>query len=80
MHDRSIYHPEVTILPVFIKAKCVHGLALPRVSHSGKIALAGSRCLRSTLVAVPVLFAHAVVTEIEVGRRISPNAYLMVVW
>jgi hypothetical protein len=37
------------------------GLALPRVSHSGKISLAGSRRLHSTL-AMPVLFGHAVVT------------------
>ncbi len=44
---------------------CVHvlnGLVLPRASHSGEIALAGSRRLRSTLAAAPVLFAHAVVT------------------
>ena len=34
-------------------------LALPL---SGEIALAGSRRLRSTLAATPVLFAHAVVT------------------
>ena len=37
------------------------GLALPRASHSGKIALAGSRRLLATLGAAPVLFAHAVV-------------------
>ena len=45
-------------------AECVHalkGLALPRVSHSGGIALAGSRHLRSMFVAAPVLFVHAVV-------------------
>ena len=35
------------------------GLALPRASHSREIALAGSRRLRFTLVALPVLFAHA---------------------
>jgi hypothetical protein len=33
-------------------------LALPRASHSGEIALAGSRLLRATLAAAPVLFAH----------------------
>ena len=37
------------------------GLVLPRASHSGEIAMAGSRRLRSMLVAAPVLFAHAVV-------------------
>jgi hypothetical protein len=45
------------------KAECVRarkGLALPRLSHSGEIALAGSRRLRSTLTAAPVLFAPAV--------------------
>ncbi len=45
-------------------AVCVQarkGLALPRASHSGEIAL---RRLRSKLAAAPVLFAHAVVTEI----------------
>jgi hypothetical protein len=36
---------------MFSKAECVHalkvkGLALPRASHSGEIALVGSRCLR----------------------------------
>ncbi len=33
-----------------------------RASHSGEIVLAGSRRLRSTLAAAPVLFAHAVLT------------------
>ena len=43
------------------------GLALPRASHSGEIALAGSRRLHSTLAlaAAPAFFAHAVVTEIK---------------
>ena len=52
----------------FTKSKSVHtvkGLALPRASHSDEIALAGSRRLRSTLAAAPVLLAHAVVTEIK---------------
>jgi hypothetical protein len=52
----------------FAKSKSVHmlkGLALPRACHSGEIALAGSRRLHSTLAAAPVLFAHAVVTEIK---------------
>ncbi len=34
------------------------GLALPRASHSGEIALTGSRRLRSAVVAGPVFFAH----------------------
>ena len=41
------------------------GLSLPRAtawSHSGEIALAGSRHLLSTLSAASGLFAHAVVT------------------
>jgi hypothetical protein len=38
---------------------------LPLVSHYGEIALSGSRRLRSTLAAAPVLFAHAVVTVAE---------------
>ena len=41
------------ILPSFSK-----GLALPRASQYGEIALAGSRP-RSTLRAAPVLFVHA---------------------
>ena len=52
----------------FTKSKSMHtlkGLALPRACHSGEIALAGSRHLRSTLAAAPVLFAHAVVPEIK---------------
>ena len=66
----------VVILPLFAKAVCVHalkGLALPRATHSGEIALLGSRCLRSMLAAAPVLFAHAVFTEIEIGRLLSPT-------
>ncbi len=50
------------------KAVCVHALkrlGLPRASHSGEIALAGSRRLRSTLAAAPFLFAHAVATVAE---------------
>ena len=52
----------------FTKSKSVRTLkelALPRAFHSGEIALAGSRRLHSTLAAAPVLFAHAVVTEIK---------------
>ncbi len=40
-----------------------------------EIALAGSRRLRSALAAAPVLYAHAGVTVIELGRIITPNAY-----
>ncbi len=49
-------------------------LSLPRASHSGEIALADSRRLRSTLAAAPVLFAHAIVTYIEIGRIVIPSA------
>ena len=50
------------------RVQCLHslkGLALPRASHSGEIALAGSRHLRSTLAAASILSAHVVVTEIK---------------
>ncbi len=80
MHCRGISRIKVIILPIFIKAQCVHGLALPRMSHAGKIAQVGSHRLRSTLAAVPVLFEHTVVVEINIGRIISPSAHLMVVW
>jgi hypothetical protein len=40
--------------------RALKGLALQRASHSGEIALPGSRRLRSTLAAAPVLFACAV--------------------
>ena len=53
--------------------RALKGLVPPRASHSDAIALAGSRRLRSTLAAAPVLFAHAVVTEIKIGRIISPT-------
>ncbi len=56
---------------VILRYQDVHalkGLALPRASHSGEIALAGSRHLRSTLAAAPVLFAHAAIT---VGKTSS---------
>ncbi len=51
----------------YTQAECVRaliGLALPRASHPGEIALAVSRRLCSTLVVVTmtVLFVHAVVT------------------
>ena len=62
----------------FTKSKSVHTLkrlALPRACHSGGIALAGSRHLRSTLAAAPVLFAHAVVTEIKTSRIITPSLF-----
>ena len=51
-----------------LQAECVRavkGLALPRTSHSGEIALAGSRRLHNMLVAALVFFAHALVTEAE---------------
>jgi hypothetical protein len=54
-HREKTEVPGVTDLS---KALCVHaqkGLALPCASHSGEIALVGSRCLRSTLAAAPVL-------------------------
>ncbi len=64
----------------FTKSKSVHtlkGLALPRACHSGEITLAGSRRLHSTLAAAPVLFAHAVVTETNIGRIINPMLHIM---
>jgi hypothetical protein len=50
------------------------GLALPRASQSGEIA--GSRRLRSTLAAAPVLFAHAVFvfTVTVIGIILDPRA------
>jgi hypothetical protein len=47
------------------------GLALQRASHSGEIALAGSRHLRSTLAA-RVFFAHTVVTLAKTSSFITP--------
>ncbi len=64
------------ILPIFTKAECVRaleGLALPRVSHSGEIALSGSRRPRPTVAAARILLAHAGVTEVETGRTSSPD-------
>ena len=43
-----------------------------RRSHAGEITMAGSRRLRSTLAAVPVLCAHAVVTEVKINKIITP--------
>ena len=42
-------------------------------SHFGEIALPGSRCLRSTLVAALVLFAHAVVTVAKSRASATPT-------
>ena len=53
----------LNILPIFSKAVCAHalkGLALPCASHSGELALAGSRHLRSKLAAAPVLSEYTV--------------------
>ena len=58
------------------QAECVRalkGLALPRASHSSEIALADSRRLRSTLAAVSVLFAHAIVTVAKNRTFATPN-------
>jgi hypothetical protein len=60
----------VTIVPKLFKTECKHvlkGLLLQRASYSDKIALAGSRRLRSTLVAAPALSTHAVVTLSQIG-------------
>jgi hypothetical protein len=45
----------------------LNGLALLCACHSSEIALAGSRRLRSTLAAAPVLLAHAVITATKLG-------------
>ncbi len=47
------------------------GLALPRASHSGEIALASSRHMCSTVAEAPVLFAHAVVTEPKMSSCVA---------
>ncbi len=55
---------------------CVHalkGLALPRASHFGEIALAGSRRLRSKLATTPVFSAHAVVTVAKTSSFSTPS-------
>ncbi len=56
------------------KAECVYarkGLALPRASHSGEIALVGSRRLRSTLAAAPALFVVTIITVAKTSGFIS---------
>ena len=61
------------------KVECVHtlkGLALLRTIHLGEFMLPGSRCLRSTLAAAPVLFAHAVVTVAKQSRFSAPCSWL----
>ncbi len=65
---------EMIIIPILIKAKCVHaliGLALPYASNSSEIVLSGSCRQRSTLGAVPVLFVHTIVAEIKTNKIIS---------
>ncbi len=44
----------------FVRA--LKGLVLPHTSHSGEIAMPGSRRLHSILAVAPVLSAHAVAT------------------
>ncbi len=53
--------------------RALKGLALPRKSHSGEIALAGSHRLRSTLAAAPVLFVHAVITAAKHRTSATPT-------
>ncbi len=60
--------------------ECVHApknLALPRVIHSGEIALLGSRRLRSMLAAALVLFVLAVVivSKNHTYATPTPRAY-----
>jgi hypothetical protein len=61
-------------------AECVRalkGLVLPRASHSGELALAGTRCLLPMLLAAPVLLAHAVVTVLQ-SCTLSPLHFLCI--
>ena len=62
------------IRPISVAATSEKGLALPRASRSGEIALAGSRRRRSTLVVfiAPGLRAHAIVTAAKIGITITP--------
>ena len=65
---------ELIIPTIFPKAKCENArkeLALPRASHSGEIALTGSRRMRSTLPAALILLVHAVVTVAKLGIIIT---------
>jgi hypothetical protein len=43
-------------------AACAKRTGTAAARNSGEVALAGSRRLRCTLAAAPVLFAHAIVT------------------
>ena len=56
----------------------LEGPALARARRFGKIAQAGSRCLRSALVAMPVLFAGVSVTVAENRRSATPSIYLKI--
>ena len=61
---------------VCTQAECeraLKGLALPRASHSGEIALSGLRRLRDTLATVPVLYAQAVVTVAKNSASATPR-------
>jgi hypothetical protein len=63
------------------QTKCVcalKGVVLLGASYSGKIALAGSCRLRSTLAAAPVLFAHAVVTVAKKHTSATPIYFIAV--
>ena len=68
---KEIVQGGVATLLLFSKAECVHarkGRAPPRASNSSKIAMAGLRRLLSALAAAPVLFTHAIVTEIKINK------------
>ena len=62
-HDQYYNHRDVDSTIINIPSRvCIF---LPLASHSVEIALAGSRRLRSTLVAALVLFAYTVVTSYQ---------------
>jgi hypothetical protein len=60
-------------------AECVHAsragaAARESIRRDHPAVAAGSRRLRSTLAAVPVVFASAIVTDIRIGKIISPSS------
>ena len=55
------------------RARALKGLALPRSSHSGEIAVVGSLHLHSMLVVAPVLFAHCRSSRNRTSATPLPN-------
>ncbi len=69
-------HCNVMAADVRMQSVCAHSkdLTLPRASHSGEIALSGSRCLRHTHAAAPALLRMLLSQKPKTNTSATPTA------